>query len=217
VADDPPLLAGLRATPLLGVFAGNGGAAKALPAFEKALARRGIPHKVMVFPGVGPGFMGPPGRKAHAEGAAERAYVEVYEFLGKHVEDAPLAAPAARPAAADVPPGKAVASIADIMRAVNEPTGVRGTLIQALAAPPAKAQDWDRVRANAALLAEAGNLLRTRTPPKGSRGDWLRQAEAFTEAAEGILEAGKRRDYAAARRGLGELSARCAACHRLHR
>jgi hypothetical protein len=216
-SDEPALLAGLRGTPVLGVFAGKAGGAKALPAFRRALARAGIPHKVAVFHGAEPGFMCPANGAVYARDAAERAYVEVYEFLGKYVEDAPQNGPAARPAAGSLAPEKALASIADLMRAVNEPTGVRGTLAEALARTPGKRQDWERVRANAAVIAETGNLLRARTPAKGSREHWLQQVAAYTEAAEDIVEAADRRDYAGARRGLQELSARCAACHRLHR
>jgi carboxymethylenebutenolidase len=217
VSDEPALLAGLRGTPVLGVFAGKAGAAKALPAFRRALTRAGIPHKVAVFRGAEPGFMCPANAAVYAREAAEQAYVEVYEFLGKYVEDAPQNSPTARPAAGGHPAEKEFASIADLMRAVNEPTGVRGTLDEALAHTPGKRQDWERVRANAAVIAEAGNLLRVRTPPKGFRDHWLQQVEAYTAAAEGIVEAADRRDYAGARRGLQELSARCAVCHRQHR
>jgi dienelactone hydrolase len=217
LSDEPALLAGLRGTPVLGVFAGKGESARAVPAFAKALDRAGVPHRMVVFPGVGPGFMDPSDRRAYAEEQAERAHVEIYEFLGKYVEDAPQNTPLAAPGAGPVQPARTFAAIADIMRAVNEPTGVRGTLMQALAARPANRQEWDRVRANAALVAEAGNLLRVRTPPRGSHAHWLGQVEAYTAAAASIVEAADRQDYDGARRGLRELSARCAACHRLHR
>ena len=73
------------------------------------------------------------------------------------------------------------------------------------------------VRANAAIITEAGNLLRTRTPRKGSWNQWQEQVKAFTAAADRILEAEERQDYADASRGLQELAARCAACHKMHR
>jgi dienelactone hydrolase len=213
VPDGPVLLTGLRGTALLGLFAGAEPATqKALPAFRKALAEVRIPYKIHVYDGAGAGFMGPPERKAYDREAADRAWVEVYEFLGKYVEDAPLDTGTAPPAAA--PP---VATIADVMRAVNEPTGVRGALIQALEQEPAGPRQWDRVRANAALVAEAGNLLQACTPRKGARDQWLEQAKAFTAAAETIVSAADRRDYRAAQRGLKELGERCAACHEQHR
>jgi dienelactone hydrolase len=214
VPEDPALVPRLRGTAVLGLFAGQDSAAqKALPAFRKALAEARLSHKVHVYDGARAGFMGPPERKAYDREAADRAWVEVYEFLGKYVEDAAPACPAAAPTGA----APAVATIADLMRAVNEPTGVRGALIQALEQEPAGPRQWERVRADAALIAEAGTLLQGRTPPKGSRAHWLEQARAFTAAAESLVSAADRRDYPAARRGLKELGERCAACHEQHR
>jgi carboxymethylenebutenolidase len=213
LAHEPALLAGLRGTPVLAIFGGKDEATqKALPAFRRALTEAHIPHRIGIYDKVGPGFMGPPDSKTYAQAAADRAYVEIYEFLGKHVEGALQDAPSLPPVA-----GQAVATIADLMRAVNEPTGVRGVLIQALEREPATPKQWDRVRANAALIAEACGLLQGRTPPKGTRRDWAEQTRAFREAAERIVAAGDRRDYAGARRGLGELASRCAACHAHHR
>jgi hypothetical protein len=100
--------------------------------------------------------------------------VEVYEFLGKYVEDAPRGA-APQPAPGTQPPKAPVATIADLMLAVNQPRGVRGTLTRALEQEPATQQQWDRVRANAALMAEAVRLLETRTPRRGTPGSgWNR-------------------------------------------
>jgi dienelactone hydrolase len=218
VSTEPALMAGLRGTAVLGVFSGrNPDAAKTLPAFRKALTNAGIVHKMAVFAGTQPGFMDPADHEAYVRDAAEQAYREIYAFLDKYVEDALLNTPLARPGAAPPPTAKAHASIADLMRAVNETTGVRGTLVQVLASRPARQADWDRVRANAAVMAEAGGLLHDRAPPRGSRVHWLEQVEAYMAAAESIRQAAERRDYAAAQHGLEQLSARCAACHRLHR
>ncbi len=212
LTDDLALLAGLRRTPVLGLFGGNGRTAREeVPAFQKTLSGAVAPPRVRIYEGAGDGFMGPPGREGYARGPADRDYVEMYEFLGKYVEDAALAT------AAPVPAEKEVASIADLMRAVNSPAGVRGVLIRDLEKQPATAAAWDRVHANAALVAEASSLLGRRTPPKGSHGDWQGQARAYTAAAEELVAAADRHDYAGARRGLEGLAARCAACHRAHR
>jgi dienelactone hydrolase len=212
LAGEPALLNGLRRTPVLVLLGGEGRTAReALPAFRKALAGAVVPPRVRMYEGAGDGFMGPPGREGYARHQADRAYVELYEFLGKYVEDAALAAGVPSPAE------KEIASIADLMRAVNSPGGVRGVLIRDLEKEPATPAAWDRVRANAALVAEAGNLLGRRTPPKGSHSDWQEQARAFTAAAERLATAADRRDYAGARRGLADLAARCAVCHREHR
>jgi dienelactone hydrolase len=211
IPDEAGLILGLRGTPLLGVFSGDDKAAQqALPSFRKALAAAAIPCKFHIAEGTRAGFMGPPGQKGYAHEAAEKAWIEIYEFLGKHVEDA-------RPLAAGGEAVKSVATVADIMRAVNEPAGVRGTLSRALEQEPATAQQWGRIRAGAALIAEAGVWLQGRTPHKGSQSHWKDQAKAFTATAQAIANAADARDYPAARRGLQDLAGKCAACHEQHR
>ncbi len=141
VPDDPALLAQLRKTALLGLFAGRGPAVeKPLPRFRKALTEAGIPHKLHVYDSAGAGFMGPPNLKGYDVATADRAWIEVYEFLGKYVEDAPLGNSSAPPAEAS--PG--VATIADLMRAVNGPTRVRDALIQELQEKPARPRHGTR-------------------------------------------------------------------------
>jgi carboxymethylenebutenolidase len=211
---DEAQLAGLRGTPLLLIMGGKDRARTAnLPALRKALTAARVPHRIKVYADAAPGFMGPPGRKAYAHDPAETAWVEVYEFLGKHVEDADQA-PSVTPAAAGERP---IATVADLMRSVNAPTGPRGALALALEKEPGTARDWQRVRANAALVAEAGRLLGRHTPRKGTRRDWQEQSHAFTAAAEAVVAGADRRDYAAAQRGLRDLAARCALCHKGHR
>jgi hypothetical protein len=82
---------------------------------------------------------------------------------------------------------------------------------------PASQAQWDRVRANAALVAEAGYLLRSRRPPKGKLPEWMEQTKAYTAAAEIIIGSAERRDYISASRGLKDLASRCASCHEKHR
>jgi carboxymethylenebutenolidase len=217
-AEDAALLGGLRTTPLLLLVAGKDEAARrSLPTLRKALEGAGILHKVRVFDGVSAGFMMPRPGKPSAHTEAEEAWVEIYNFLGKYVEDAPDNGPVFR-AVKSAPAGEApAATIADLMRAVNEPAGVRGTLIGALEKEPAGAQEWKTIRANAALVAEAGGLLEHLKPPRGTHGRWLEQARAFTAAARKVVAAADRQDYPGARRGLEELAQRCMACHKQHR
>jgi carboxymethylenebutenolidase len=216
LSSDSSLVAGLRQTPLLGLFAAkDADMQKRLPSFEKALTQAGIPHKMVVFPNAEAGFMYAPDQRIYAKEAADKAYFQIYEFLGKYVEDASRNRVTAQPAARSSE--KQFATIADIMRAVNETRGVRGKLIEALSSQPSNERQWASVRANAAIMAEAGNLLRLRTPRKGSLTHWHEQVKAFTAAANRILEAEGRHDYADASRGLRELAARCASCHEMHR
>jgi dienelactone hydrolase len=213
--NDPSIIAGLRGTPVLILAAGKRGSpSAALTAFRRALTDAHNIHRIRVYDDVPRGFMGPREQGPHVKQEADRAYSEIYEFLGTYVEDSSLNNPWVRPLAVQ---HAGVASIMDLMLAANARTGVRDTLATALAHKPTNQQQWDHVRACAALLAEVGTLLQAQTPPRGPHGDWVAQARAYTADAEAIVDAGDRRDYAAARRGLQALSSRCAACHRQHR
>jgi carboxymethylenebutenolidase len=212
LSDEPSLLAGLRGTPVLAVVAGlDTSVRKTSSEAARTLDAARVPHKLAIFERVRPGFMGPEDRTEYMREAADRAWFEVYEFLDKYVEDA------AQAPAAPILARTSVATIADIMRAVNQPTGVRGTLIRALAQEPSNPRAWHWVRANAALVVEAGRLLETHTPKRGTRAAWQQQIAEFTADAEGLVAAADRQDYREARRGLEKLAARCAVCHEHHR
>jgi carboxymethylenebutenolidase len=211
LTDAPALIAGLRGTPVLAIVAGRD---PKLDAFRKAVALCGCPCRVREFAGLSPGFMRPRQGKLAAHAETEEAWVAIYNFLGKYVEDAPEhVAGTAAPAKLE-----AVATVADVMRAVNNPeTGVRGLLIRALEKEPGSPKEWQSVRAGAALIAEAGGLLQERLPSKGSHDHWLGQARVYTGAARRLVAAADKHDFAEARRGLAELGASCAACHKQHR
>jgi carboxymethylenebutenolidase len=214
LAAEPSLLAGLRGTALLVLVAGKD---PTLAAFRKALTAAPIKHKVRVFAGVAHGFMKAGPEQAHAHEQGEAAWVEIYNFLGKYVEDAAENGPVFPSALKVEPRASPVASIADLMRALNNPVGVRMALVRALENAPASKQAWATVRANAALLAEGGRLLEERRPHKGTLGHWREQARAFAALAREVATAADRQDYSAARRALDELGTRCTACHRQHR
>jgi carboxymethylenebutenolidase len=201
----PAILGGLRQTPVLGIFS----ASEDTKPLGKALAAAAIPHKFIAYKTAKPRFMQP--GPAFDEDAADDAWFQIYEFLGKHVEDA-------EPGQVQGPASvKRFATIADVMRAVNDPRGIRGTLIKALDEKPTDPRQWRQVRASAAVIAEAGNLLEHLVPPRGSRGHWRDQVHAYIRDAEEIVSAADRRDYAAARKGLEAVGSRCAACHEKHR
>jgi dienelactone hydrolase len=213
VSADPVLLAGLHDTPVLGLFPRRpDSSGDALPAFRQALAAKHIPHKIVVYEDARSGFLGPPDQRGFYRETADKAWVEIYEYLGKYVEDAPV-----NPVSATPSSSRAVASIDDLMRSVNDATGVRGTLMRDLEQDPGTMALWLRVRANAALMSEVGNLLLQRTPPRGPVEHWHGEARSYAGAAERLAAAAERHDYAAARRALDELGATCASCHRQHR
>jgi carboxymethylenebutenolidase len=210
---EPGQIAGLQNTAVLGIFSAPDQArAKEIAGLRAALTVARIPHQIHVFPGTKVHFMGPPSRKEYFEDHAEQAWFETYEFLGKHVEDAGL--PREIKIAGKE---KSLATIADIMQAVNQPTGVRGTLIQALQEKPSDTKTWRQVRANAAVIAEAGHWLEGLRPKKGSERHWREQARTYRQTATQIVAAADSRDYEAARLALEQLGKQCAACHTQHR
>lgn len=147
-----------------------------------------------------------PVRVGSQAGMTEQLWVDVYEYLGKYVEDALLT----QPSAASEPP---IVRVIDIMRAINSDEGVRGRLARALTAPPAGEAEWEQARSDAAMLAEGGNLLLAQRPAKGSLGGWRLRATDLRGAAEALLRAVEARDFAAAQQRLRELPRVCAACH----
>jgi dienelactone hydrolase len=210
---EPGIVAGLRETPVLGVFAAEDFARRkeAVSAFRRLLADHRTLCNVHVAEDVRIGFMGPPTQKSYSSDAAEDAWFVIYNFLEKHVEDARTGDVSA------LSPVAPIATVADIMRAVNDPSGLRGALGTALEHEPGNVKEWRRIRADAALVAEAGGWLAAHPPAKGSAAHWNDQARAFTSAAEAIVEAADKRDYAAARRGLVRVAQQCSACHLEHR
>jgi len=214
VVIDSALFAGLRGTPLLGIFAGKSEAAGRLPNFEKALTEAHIAHRLRSYAGVSPGFM-TPDQAAPAAEAAGKAYFEIYEFFAKFVEDADIIADTRLSRSG--PAKEPVATIADIMRSVNQPTGVHGDLLKSLKEEPADRHQWHRVRADAALIAEAAQLLEKHDPPRGKHDQWLEQCRAFGLSAKAVVAAADRRDYQTALSSSMALKTRCAACHDRHR
>jgi hypothetical protein len=137
------------------------------------------------------------------------------DFLDRREGDGRTDKPAASGEAPTAP--KPVATIADLMRSVVAPTGVRGSLAKALELEPKDDRAWQRVRANAALIAEAGGLLQTRKPQKGTLDHWHRRTRALTDAAGTVVTAADQKDYQAALRGMVLLAEQCAPCHDTHR
>jgi hypothetical protein len=151
-----------------------------------------------------------PSRLASQAGMPDDTWVAIYEWMGKNVEDA---AASTSPSQGD----PQFVRIVDIMRAINSDQGVRGRLARALAAPPASDAQWEQARSDAAMIAEGGNLLLAERPPKGSAAGWRMRAADFRSAAQTLLGAIERRDFAAAERSLREMPQTCSACHAEYR
>jgi hypothetical protein len=220
VSLDPTMFVGLRHTAVMGLWSGQAArelGAERIAELKRALESAGIAHDFVVVDDAQRGFMRPEHATAHRYDDAERAWFEIYEFLGEHVEDAAIKRLLAERKSAELAQRPGVATIADLMRAVNAPTGVRGQLAQSLTEEPVDDKSWAGVRARAAVLVETAGLLEIRTPPRGATSSWLRHAEAYRAAAEEIHRAANNREYPAAVAGLERLGQTCGACHLEHR
>lgn len=185
--------------------------------FSQSLDEAGVEHRLFEFDEAKPGFMAPGRKEVFNQHAADRAWFETYEFLGHHVEDADVKQLLADRATGASQPLQQLATIADLMRAVNAPTGVRGQLALSLQELPADEKAWKLVGSRAALMADSGELLVTLTPPQGSTASWLRHTIAYRDAAAAISAAAGRHDLAAAQQALLRLNETCGKCHLDHR
>jgi len=188
-----------------------------LARFRRSLEEAGIKHRFLQFDHAKANFMDRNRHDAFDFEQADRAWFEIYEFLGKHVEDAAIQQMLAELSSASRQAKRRFASIADLMRAVNVPQAVRGQLAQSLAAESRDDKQWKLAQSRAALLAETGELLATMRPPKGDVAHWQQSAVAYRDAAAGIMTAAEAHDLSAARRSLTRLNASCGACHLEHR
>lgn len=116
--------------------------------------------------------------------------------------------PARRPPPRLIP--KASAGL--LMRAMNAPNFT--ALGKRLRDKPADEEAWPFMRGQALLIAESGNLLMLRPP--GNAGDtaWLRRCAELREAAGGLADALRQRDYLRSRAGLVATANTCNRCHR---
>lgn len=220
-AADAELTAGLSHTILLLVQATADATPREvehLSRFERALEAAHVEFRLLPLGRAKTGFLDSQRQDAFDFELADRTWVEIYEFLGRHVEDAaPAALPVAGGTSSGLQPAGHLSSVADLMRAVNAPAGVRGQLSRALAAEPRDEKAWRDVRARAALMADTGDLLAALRPPKGSQAGWQRRAASYRDAAANLTAAADRRDFTAAIQDLERLNASCGKCHLDHR
>ena len=144
----------------------------------------------------------------------------VYEFLEVQLEDEIIDLTPASPTTDDGA-GKQnhrpIATIDELMRAINRGNGVRGSLVESLADPPQTDNQWKLVAARAAVLAETGNLLRNLRPKLGTEADWLKQTLIYRNAAESLRTAAQKQDYKSAAAALQQIADSCINCHKKHR
>ncbi|HEX4072368.1 MAG TPA: dienelactone hydrolase family protein [Planctomycetaceae bacterium] len=217
---DVPLAFGLARTVLLIVRPTSESPAQPDPqsaSLQNALTAAHIQHRQFDFKEARPGFM--QSRRTPAEAtAADHAWFEIYEFLGKHVEDAepnsPTLARGPQSASSTTAP---VVTIADVMRAINSPTGLRGQIARTVNEGPRTDKDWHLLRAQAAVITDAGTSLLNLTPPRGTATSWQHHATFYRDAAAELITAADDHNLPAARQALDRLNASCSRCHVDHR
>jgi len=218
---DGQLSIGLRQTAVLIVRGGSentlldGGLVARL---ERAFGVAHVEHRVLEFKSAKTGFMDSGRSDVFDAKSADRAWFEIYEFLGKHVEDAELKTQERAGGSSDVAQAdRPFASIGDVMRAVNGATGVGGEVAQSLGEGLREEKDWKLLRARAAIMADAGGLLMELKPTRGSQSSWRRHAASYRDAAAALAAAADRRNLAEARQAFDRLKTNCNRCHSDHR
>ncbi len=228
---DPELAVGLTRTILLIVRAKPEASARTEPqitSLKTALSAAHIANRVLEFQPAQPGFM--QARRTSAEAtAADHAWFQIYEFFGKHVEDAePASSPLvrigspARPFGSE-PQGRRQAgptsyvTIADVMRAINSPSGLRGQIARTVNEGPRTDKDWQLLRAQSAVMTDAGTSLLNLTPHRGTVTSWQHHATFYRDAAAELTTAADHHNLPAARQALDRLNASCSRCHVDHR
>ena len=146
--------------------------------------------------------------------AADRAWFEIYEFVGKYVEDADLQPSVAQHNSTIGKASLHFASIADAMRKVNGTTGVRTAVARSLNEGPRNERDWKLLRERSLVLADCGDWLTTQTPRKGSAANWRRHAASYRDAAQALAEATELSHRTDAEAALSRLNSSCSSMSR---
>jgi dienelactone hydrolase len=185
---------------------------------ERNLASAGVEHRVLELSDAKPGFMENSRGNASDAKAADRAWFEIYEFFGKHVEDAELnSSPAVARSSITAKSDPPRVAIDDVMRAINGSAGIRSDVARALGEAPRDEKEWKLLRARAAVMTDSGATLMGLKPQKGTAASWRRHATAYRDAAAALVDAADRRKLTDARSAFDRLNASCARCHAEHR
>ncbi len=101
-------------------------------------------------------------------------------------------------------------SMHEFMEYFFQPTYKR--LHQSMAGEPADNNAWKRIKADALILAEGGNLLLLRAPKEDAE-DWGAHSSAVREQAGGVYASARKKDYQSARQHYEVMLKKCNACH----
>lgn len=127
-------------------------------------------------------------------------------------------------ALADAEP-KPVAGISNIMIAVNDEVhGMQGQIKRFLAANPGadKAEEFKIMRHRANVMAECGNILMAKSPPRGADDaagltKWKQHCADYRDACKKLSKALAMKKAAKASAALKAVEDRCTACHDDHK
>ncbi len=124
--------------------------------------------------------------------------------------------------AADAAP-KPVAGIMNIMNAVNHPEhGMFGQIKGFIEKGGGDADAWKLMRHRAQVVAECGNILMGKSPPRGADDDagltkWKQHCASFRDATKKLSKALAFKKVPKAKAALEAVSAQCEACHKDHK
>jgi cytochrome c556 len=118
-------------------------------------------------------------------------------------------------AVAQSPQYTPVASTKQIMAALVKPSmdGIGATV---KAGGPKDEKEWEVVQRNAAMLAEAAQLLELGNRPPDHDG-WTKASHKLQELAEASAKAAQSKDAEAFKTAAGNIGASCKGCHSVYR
>ena len=118
-------------------------------------------------------------------------------------------------AAAQSPQYTQVASTKQIMAAIVKPSmdGIGATV---KAGGPKDDKEWEAVQRNAAILAEAAQLLELGNRPPDHDG-WMKSSQKLQEVAQASAKAAQAKDAEALKAAAGNIGGSCKGCHSVYR
>jgi hypothetical protein len=115
------------------------------------------------------------------------------------------------PAAPAEPPLEVLATTRQVMLGITIPTS--DVVFQVGAKAPADDMEWEKVAANAAALAESGNLLMVGTRVV-DRGDWIKHARALVATAKEAGQAAQEKNVDKVLAAGDKIYEVCDTCHK---
>ena len=123
------------------------------------------------------------------------------------------------------PERKPVAGIKNIMSAVNhEKVGFYGMIKTWLATnpPSSDGENWKLMRDRAQVMAECGNILMDKSPPRGAddeagKAKWMQHCADYRDTTKKFGKALAYKKVPKATAALEAVTAKCDACHKDHK